>query len=274
MKTTYLGAALAALFGACGGSPQGGADAGAPSDAGPGGDAAPQGPLGGAAGAWQYTYTPSGAGEPSMTCTAVIMPGAFDVRCPRDGYPKQVSGACTQLRADVHLSGVVSDGLSGQLDDLVEFSGDDCASHGYTTGAPYPTSPSAVLDAQHDVRVPLPAIFAALGGQWSWTLAEAQGGQAALQSCHVDLGWAAGVHVVVTCDLGEPVNVATECQEQAAAKLDVLVTGALETGAVADSLDGTLTPVLRHTGTGCGLEYPPEVLGSPDTMHAERAATP
>jgi hypothetical protein len=265
MTKSCIALALAmalAPIGACGGSLDGGDDDGPGGDAGPSGDAGESGPLADIAGAWEWRFTPAGAAEPAIVCSVHLGGSTFDVSCPEDGFPATVGDGCTQVRQEWHASGTLRAGLSGSLDQIVEFSGESCALHGYTTGAPYPLPPWAVMSADHLLELPLSGFLAALGGKWVWTLAEAQD-PTAQTGCSVDLGLDQGVTVAISCPTSEAKTVVPMCQAQDHVEIDALL--------VPGALTGTVTPVVKHTGAGCGANFPPEVRGAPAAMDATPA---
>jgi hypothetical protein len=259
--TSCLGALCAALWcGACGAS---GADddathvdAGDDDDGGLGG-----GPLADIAGMWRFTLTRPGLVTPELDCTVHLTGSTFEVTCPGTGFPTPVETGCMQLREDAHLAGSVQAGLSGSVDWIVEYAGESCAGHGYTTGAPYPTPPWAVMSAAQLRANPLPLLLPALGGKWVWTLSDSK--QPVMQTgCSVALDPGKGVAIAITidCPTSLPKDVALGCQQQ-----EYLEIGA---GLGPMALAGTLTPVTRNTGAGCGSDYPPEERGESTILEA------
>jgi hypothetical protein len=275
MYATAVGLA-ALLMAACGGGYHGGDDDddGVGNDAGAAGDGAPGGPLGELSGDWTFTFTEPGDELPSLTCVVLVAGGGWDVSCPDAAFPAEVVPGCTQLRQDLHLSGTFADALAGAIDNVVEYQGDECAQHGFTTGAPYPTPPLALMTADQLVSDPISGFLSALGGRWVWNMSMVDD-PSSQQGCTVDLGLSAQVALAVDakldCPLGEPFMVVPDCQEQNFAVLELTLAVVGDGASVLDHMDGTITPETRHTGNSCGAIFPPVERGPSGTLAAVRS---
>jgi hypothetical protein len=247
--------AVALLVAACG-TGDGEGDDDAYDDGGPAADADPSADLTrDVAGGWKFTATYVGESAPFLSCAVSITDGVFDVICPKGGVPRQVDAGCTQIRDDWHVYGnilaVAGGRLDGMLGTVVEYSGDDCVTLGYTIGAPYPEPAFAQLNATHDQLLSLGDFLSFLGGLWRFSFDMPNSPSDAF-TCDVHIGLdGSGVKLDIACPNGDPIQVSDGCTETRSDTLALKL--------APGKLDGELGEDVRHEGASCGSTYPPLV---------------
>jgi hypothetical protein len=214
------------------------ADAGPADASGQGWDGG-AGLLGGIAGGWTLDIDTLGEVPSSLRCTVSVTGQGVDVLCPTLAEALDVGEACEQLRGDHHLIATLPGHLEGRVEQIVQFGGAGCALLGYTTGAPYPTPPSALLVAEQVDTARLPALLDELGGRWLFRLDD-PAGVGTLLACDVGISaeLPADVRISATCPVGEAFEDDGGClaleQLELSATLSVL------------AFDGQVTTALRR----------------------------